>query len=195
MIAKLRGMLDSAGDGWGIVDVGGVGYLVFCSGRTLDDLPGPGKPAVLLIETVVREDHIHFYGFASGAERDWFRALQTVQSVGARVALAVLSVLSPDELVHCLAAQERSALVRAAGVGPKLADRILAELKNKVPSTVVPGPRRAPSGPAHEAVSALVNLGYRQNEAQGAIAMAAHALGGDAPIEALIKAGLKDLAL
>ncbi len=132
MIAKLTGLIDSTDGEGAVLDVGGVGYLVFCSARTLARLPARGMPASLLIETHVREDHIHLYGFADAGERDWFRLLTTVQGVGARLALAVLSVLGPDDLARAIAAADRASLARAPGVGPKLAGRIAAELKDKV---------------------------------------------------------------
>jgi holliday junction DNA helicase RuvA len=204
VIALLNGTIDSTGDNFAVVDVGGVGYLVFASRRTLDRLPVRGGTVRLLIETHVREDHIHLYGFADAAERAWFRLLTTVQGVGAKVALAVLSVLPPEELVHAIAAQDRHAIARADGVGPKLAARIASELKDKV-SDIALGPAAtngsaaaalsaAQAGPAADAVSALVNLGYRRTEAFGAVAQATHRLGTDAPLETLIKAGLKELS-
>ena len=196
MIARLRGVLDSLGDGWAVIDVGGVGYLTYCSAGTLASLPPRGQEVSLTIETVVREDHIHLYGFASEQERDWFRLLQTVQSVGARLALAILGALPSSELAACIAAQDRAGLTRAPGVGPKLAARILSELKDKVPSL----PGAAPTattidGTANaDAIAALVNLGYRPTEAHGAVSGAARSLGAEAPVEALIRAGLKELA-
>ena len=197
MIAKLRGVLDSIGDGWAVVDVGGVGYLAYCSSGTLAELPAPGQTVSLTVETVVRADHIHLYGFASEQERAWFRLLQTVQSVGARLALAILGALPAQELAHCIAAQDRAGMARAPGVGPKLAARILAELRDKVPAA--PGaPSAAGTAPAgaagSDAVAALVNLGYRPGEAQGAVAEAARKLDDAAPVETLIRAGLKELA-
>ncbi len=204
MIAKLSGRLDSAGDDWAIVDVAGVGYLVFCSARTLTNLPDPGELVRMLIETHVREDHIHLFGFLDAAERDWFRLLTTVQGVGARMALAILSVLSPAQLVQAIAAQDKAALTRANGVGPKLAGRVVSELKEKAGRIVLgeaahiaalEGGGAAPAEAVPEdAVSALVNLGYGRGEAFGAVAQAARQLGGDAPIEAVIHAGLRKLA-
>ena len=196
MIAKLRGVLDSLGDGWAVVDVSGVGYLTYCSAGTLASLPQRGQEVSLTIETVVREDHIHLYGFSSEQEREWFRLLQTVQSVGARLALAILGALPAAELAACIAAQDKAGLTRAPGVGPKLAARILSELKDKVASlpsatptaTVVDGTANA------DAIAALVNLGYRPTEAHGAVSGAARTLGAEAPVEALIRAGLKELA-
>ncbi len=196
MIAKLRGTLDSLGDGWAVVDVGGVGYLTYCSASTLAALPARGQEVTLTVETVVREDHIHLYGFAGEQEREWFRLLQTVQSVGARLALAILGALPAPELAACIAAQDRSGLTRAPGVGPKLAARILSELEDKVPA--LPGAIQAPvaaGGAANaDAVAALVNLGYRPTEAHGAVTGAARSLGADASVEALIRAGLKELS-
>jgi len=202
MIGKLTGVLESAGDGWALVDVQGVGYLVFCSARTLERAGRPGDPVSLLIETHVREDHIHLYGFADPAERDWFRLLSTVQGVGAKMALAVLSTLAPSDLIRALAAQDKAALTRANGVGQKLAVRILAELKDKA-GTIALGPV-APAGaaagssrleaPAEDALSALVNLGYGRSEALGAVVEASRRLGAQAPLTALIKQGLKELS-
>ena len=202
MIAKLTGVLDSTGDSWAVVDVAGVGYLVYCSGRTLGALPRPGETVRFAIETHVREDHIHLYGFADTAERDWFRLLTTVQGVGAKVALALLSVMAPDALADAVAAQDRAALTEAAGVGAKLAARILVELKDRVAAMAVVhkvdfGTAAAgggTDGPVPDAVSALVNLGFRRTDAYGAVATAARSLGGDAEIEALVRAGLKELS-
>ena len=198
MIAKLRGILDSTGEDWAILDVGGVGYLVYCSARTLARLPEPGSAVALEIETHVREDHIHLYGFSGPSERAWFRLLTTVQGVGARVAMAVQGVLGPDELAQAVAMGDRAGLTRAPGVGPKLAQRIVAELKDKVDAIAVqPIPVRlaAMNGDhASDAVSALVNLGYRRPEAVGAVSAAVRSLGAEAAVEALIKAGLKELA-
>ena len=138
MIARLRGKLDTLDEGQAVVDVGGVGYLVACPTRTLAALPRPGEAVDLLIETQVRDDSITLYGFGSGAERSWFRLLQTVQGVGARVALGILSVLGPDELARAVVAQDKAALARATGVGPRLAGRITSELKDRL--TELPGP-------------------------------------------------------
>ena len=199
MIGKLTGIVDSTGDDWAILDVGGVGYLVFCSGRSLGLLPAPGGAAMLWIETHVREDHIHLFGFAETAERDWFRLLNSVQGVGAKMALAILSVLPPAELVRAIAAQDKASLSRANGVGPKLAGRIASELKDKAgamafgPATAVNG-AKAGGEVSEDAVSALVNLGYRRAEAFAAVAKASGDLGAKASVESLIKAGLKDLA-
>lgn len=198
MIAKLRGSLESTGEDWAVIDVGGVGYLVFCSARTLARLPEVGGAVALEIETHVREDHIHLYGFLGPAERAWFRLLTTVQGVGARVAMALQGVLGPDELARAVAGGDRASLTGAPGVGPKLAQRILSELKDKVDAiAIAPIPVRfATANGDHtgDAVSALVNLGYRRPEAVGAVSAAARSLGPEAAVEALIKAGLKELA-
>jgi Holliday junction DNA helicase RuvA len=198
MIAKLRGTLDATGEDWAVVDVNGVGYLVYCSARTLARMPAAGSAVVLEVETHVREDHIHLYGFSTAAERAWFRLLMTVQGVGARVAMAIQGVLGPDQLAQALAAGDRASLTRAPGVGPKLAQRILTELRDKVDAiAVAPTPaglREADGvGQAGDAVSALVNLGYRRPEAIGAVSAAMRSLGAEAPVEALIRAGLKEL--
>ncbi|MFZ5792805.1 MAG: Holliday junction branch migration protein RuvA [Pseudomonadota bacterium] len=204
MIAKLSGLVDSVGTDTAVIDVGGVGYLVFASSRTLGRLPRAGEAASLLIETHVREDHIHLYGFATPAERDWFRLLTTVQGVGARLALALLGALAPDELLQAVLAQDKAALTRANGVGSKLAARIVTELKDKAGGialgngmaaglAAIAAEAEAP-GPLAEAVSALVNLGYRRQEALSAVSGAARALGAKASTEALIRAGLKELS-
>ena len=196
MIAKLTGLIDAATAEGVVLDVNGVGYLVFCSPRTLARLPAKGAPASLLVETHVREDHIHLYGFADVAERDWFRLLTTVQGVGAKLAQAVLGVLSPDDLARAIAAGDKASLARAPGVGQKLAGRIAAELKDKV-GAVALGPAIAAlpeRGVEADAVSALVNLGYRRAEAFEAVAAATRRLGGGAAVDALIRAGLKELS-
>ena len=199
MIAKLAGMLDSVGDDHAVVDVGGVGYLVFCSGRTMRALPAVGQPVVIHVETHVREDHIHLYGFADEAERDWFRLLQSVQGVGARVALAILTVHAPGGLMLIIAAQDKAAMAQANGVGAKLAGRIVAELKDAVgglalhPVGVTGGVALIEVGVEGDAVSALVNLGYRRTEAAMAVAGAARAMDGAAELDVLIRAGLREL--
>ena len=196
MIAKLTGLIDAATAEGVVLDVNGVGYLVFCSPRTLARLPAKGAPASLLVETHVREDHIHLYGFADVAERDWFRLLTTVQGVGAKLAQAVLGVLSSDDLARSIAAGDKASLARAPGVGQKLAGRIAAELKDKV-GAVALGPAVAAlpeRGVEADAVSALVNLGYRRAEAFEAVAAATRRLGGGAQVDQLIKAGLKELS-
>ncbi len=203
MIAKLRGTIDALGEDWAVIDVGGVGYLVSCPSRTLSALT-VGRDAVLAVETQVREDRIQLFGFIDPAERDWFRLLQTVQGVGGRVALAILSVLAPDKLVQVIASGDRAAITRADGVGPKLATRVLAELRDKVGGIALGTLAKATAKPEAgkpvernanlDAVSALVNLGYGRAEAFGAIATASQTLGERASIDALIKAGLKELS-
>jgi len=202
MIAKLRGVVDAVGEDWAVIDVGGVGYLVSCPGRTLGALQ-VGQAAALFVETQVREDRIQLFGFFDPADREWFRLLQTVQGVGGRVALAILSALAPDQLVQVIASGDRAAITRADGVGPKLAARILTELKDKAGGIALgalarPAAANAARGPRSsdlDAVSALVNLGYGRAEAFGAVASASKALGDGASIDALIKAGLKELSL
>ncbi|HLT77670.1 MAG TPA: Holliday junction branch migration protein RuvA [Ferrovibrio sp.] len=202
MIAKLSGLLDSVAETFCIVDVGGVGYQVFCSARTLRALPRPGEAVKLHVETHVREDHIHLYGFVSETERGWFTLLQTVQGVGSRVALAILSALSPDELASAIASGDKAMLNRCDGVGPKLAARLITELKDKVGGIAFAAPAPAAGAPAEtggggavaDALSALVNLGYKRAEAFGAVTAAARSLGDKADVSALIRAGLKELA-
>jgi Holliday junction DNA helicase RuvA len=204
MIGKLKGLVDSFGEDFVILDVHGVGYVVQCSSRTLQKLPRNGEAAVLAIETMVREDAIRLFGFTSDAERDWFRLLQTVQGVGAKVALAILGILSPDELAGAIAMQDKTAIARASGVGPKLAARIVAELKEKAPAVgiVAPGiglPSAEPDGkpapqPVQDAISALVNLGYARPQATAAVAASVKALGEGTEASALIRRGLKELA-
>ncbi len=206
MIGKLTGKLDSSGDDWAMIDVGGVGYVVFCSGRTLSRLPFAGETASVLIETHVREDHIHLYGFIDQGERDWYRLLSTVQGVGAKMALSILSTLGPEELLQAIAAQDKTSLTRASGVGPKIAGRIASELKEKAGGIALgnmaadltgssAAATAAPAGGLSEdAISALVNLGYRRAEAFGAVGKAVHELGKEASVEALIRVGLKELS-
>lgn len=200
MIALLRGLVESAEEDRVVIDVGGVGYMAFCSSRTIAGLPARGEVVRLHVETHVREDHIHLYGFLEELERDWFRMLTTVQGVGARVALAILSVLSSDELQQAVFAQDKTAVSRANGVGPKLAGRIVSELKDKVGSLVLSSERVALScgaaagGADGEAVSALVNLGFSRMDAFGAILRAEQALGEEAAVDDLIKNGLRELA-
>lgn len=205
MIGKLKGLVDSVGDDWVIIDVGGVGYHVQCATRTLSNLPGIGEATSLAIETYVREDMIRLYGFSSGLERDWFRLLQSVQGVGAKVALAILSTLTIEELTSSIVFQDKTIVGRASGVGPKLALRIVNELKDKAPTSGVViegGAGLAPAGdiPPTEhvlqmdAVSALVNLGYQQVQAAGAVRSASGSLGDGAALDDLIREGLKQLA-
>ncbi len=204
MIGKLKGIVDSYGEESIILDVNGVGYLVHCSARTLQSLPAPGEPVVLAIETHVREDQIRLFGFSSDVEREWFRLLQTVQGVGTRVALAVLSTLKPAELASAIAMRDKATVARTPGVGPKVAERIVTELKDKAPAYADIDPavirlsgqvedRRAPQ-PVSDAVSALVNLGYGQPQAAAAIAAATRAAGEGADTSQLIRLGLKELA-
>ena len=200
MIAKLTGLLDFVGEDQAVIDVGGVGYLAFCSARTLRALGKKGDPVSLAIETHVREDHIHLYGFADATERDWFRLLTTVQGVGAKVALAILGTLSPDDLANALLSEDKASLTRAPGVGPRVATRILAELRDKagelavVRSVDFARPDKAVPGPVDDAVSALVNLGYRRAEAYGAVAQALQGIDGEPSVEALVRAGLRELS-
>jgi Holliday junction DNA helicase RuvA len=202
MIAKLAGVVDHVGPEGAVIDVGGVGYLAFCSTRTIGRLPAAGSTAALLIETHVREDHIHLYGFIDDAERDWFRRLTTVPGVGSRLALAILSAVPPEQLLLAILAEDKAMLMRADGVGARLATRIISELHGKVgevgaaaasAAVVAPAPDTA-RGAAADAVSALVNLGYRRSEAFGAVATAARRLGSEADAGALIRAGLQELA-
>lgn len=204
MIGKLKGVIDSYGEDYVILDVHGVGYVVQCSARTLQKLPRAGEAAILSIETQVREDAIRLFGFMSEAERDWFRLLQTVQGVGSKVALAILGVLGPGELASAVAMQDKTAVVRAQGVGPKLAARIVAELKDKAPSFGSVDPlvaklasededKAAPTA-VRDAISALVNLGYGRPQAAAAVAASVKALGEEAQASALIRQGLKELA-
>jgi Holliday junction DNA helicase RuvA len=200
MIASLSGVVERVAADSAVIDVHGVGYLVFASARTLGRLPGRGEPARLHVETHVREDHIHLYGFAEESERDWFRLLTTVQGVGAKTALAILSALQPEALTTAVMAQDKTALTRADGVGPKLAQRILNELRDKVggialgPAALQGASAEPQAGAAQDAVSALVNLGYPRSDAFAAVAGAARSLGGEAPFDALFKASLKELA-
>jgi holliday junction DNA helicase RuvA len=204
MIGKLTGIIDSYGEDWVIVDVGGVGYQVYCSARTLQALPATGNTAILSIETYLREDVIKLYGFASDLEREWFRLLQTVQGVGARVALAVLGTLKPGDLATAIALQDKASLARAPGVGRKVAERIVAELRDKAPEYSSADPavvhlqadlaEHRAARPVADAVSALVNLGYAQLQASAAIAAASRSAGEAADAETLIRLGLKELA-
>jgi Holliday junction DNA helicase RuvA len=200
LIAKLKGVVDSVDADSAIVDVGGVGYLVSASARTLRELAA-GDAVTVLVETIVREDAIALYGFLETAERDWFRILTTVQGVGARVALSILSTLSPDEIARAIAAQDRATLSRPAGVGPKLAARLATELKDKAAAFGVAPVGKGfeaaamPAGSINEdAVSALVNLSYKRVEAFGAVARVTQRLGPDARLDAVIRAALQELA-
>lgn len=200
MIAQLTGRIEAMADGTCIVDVNGVGYLVHASSRTLAALPQPPTPAKVLVETHVREDAILLYGFADSAERDWFRLLTTVQGVGGKVALSLLSALSPRDLVAAIAAADKTSLTRAAGVGARLAVRLVTELRDKVGAMPSSGGFGMPAitapigGVQDDAVSALVNLGYRRPEAQAATARAADRLGDGVTLDALIREALREIA-
>lgn len=198
MIGKLKGLIDSQGEDHVILDVQGVGYLVQCSGRTLAMLPPAGEPTIFAVETQMREDSIKLYGFLTEADRHWFRLLLTVQGVGAKVALAIQTVLDSTELAVAIASQDKAAVARAPGVGPKLAARIVAELKDKAPAPGIAVPLSRPSGTmaaaAQDALSALINLGYGRSQAMAAVAASAAALGEDATASDLIRHGLKELA-
>src|SRR5437588_1013746 len=204
MIGKLKGLIESYGEDSIVLDVNGVGYLVHCSARTLQELPGTGQPATLSIETHVREDQIRLFGFGTEIEREWFRLLQTVQGVGAKVALAVLGTLKPSELASAIATRDKAMVARAPGVGPKVAERIVTELKDKAPAYTNLDPavirlsgavedKRAPQ-PVADAVSALTNLGYGQPQAAAAVAAAARNAGEGADAARLIRLGLRELA-
>lgn len=204
MIGKLKGVIDSYDEDSVILDVHGVGYLVHCSSRTLQALPQPGEAATLFIETIVREDMIRLFGFASAIEKNWFNILLDVQGVGQKVALAILSTLRPAELASAIAMKDKASIARSPGVGPKLAERICVELKDKAPAFGSVDPavvklagdveEKRAAGPLCDAVSALVNLGYAQPQAAAAVAAAAKALGENAETGALIRQGLKELA-
>ena len=204
MIGKLRGIVDSVTEDHLILDVNGVGYLVFSPSRVLQQLQDIKGEVSLVIETHVREDHIHLYGFLTEEERGWFKLLMTVQGVGAKMAMAILSALPTHEIENAIAAQDVTTLTRANGVGKKLAERLVVELKSKVPafSTVAmqvitpaaKGKKTSVTPSVREdAVSALVNLGYRRAEAFGAVAAAARRLGDGAALDALIRGGLQEL--
>ncbi|MBP2303750.1 Holliday junction branch migration protein RuvA [Azospirillum melinis] len=207
MIAKLTGIVDSTGTDWVVLDVNGVGYLLSCSNRTLSRL-SVGERASLVVETFIREERIVLHGFGDQADREWFKLLTTIQGVGARLALSILGVLDPDQLTRAIASQDKTALVRADGVGPKVAARILNELKDKVGNLAL-GPAATAGAPAGkgapaavpgatpalaDAVSALVNLGYGRSEAFGAVVAAGRVLGDDAGVSDLIRQGLKELS-
>jgi Holliday junction DNA helicase RuvA len=196
MIAMLSGLVDQIGDDTLVLDVNGVGYLVHASARTLRRAPKLGAALKLLIETQLREDRIQLFGFIDEAERGWFKLLNTVQGVGGRVALAILGVLEPEALATAIMAQDKAAIARADGVGPKLAQRIAMELRDKAGDLAVPAGRGSVplNGAVADAVSALVNFGYAKSAAYGAVMEAAQRLGGDAKIDALVRAGLQELA-
>lgn len=204
MIGKLKGLIDSYGEDYVILDVQGVGYQVHCSTRTLQALPSPGDAATLSIETYLREDQIKLFGFRGDIEREWFRLLQTVQGVGAKVALAVLSTLPPADLANAIALRDKAAVTRTPGVGPKVAERIVSELKDKVPAFASVDPalvhlsgaieENSAPRPVSDAISALVNLGYGPSQAAAAIAGASRIVGEGAETAQLIRLGLKELA-
>ncbi|MEM8951187.1 MAG: Holliday junction branch migration protein RuvA [Pseudomonadota bacterium] len=203
MIAHLKGLVLEIGEDQVIIDVGGVGYLLHCSNRTLANLPAVGEAVALQVETQFRAESLTLYGFETAAERSWFRLLQTVQGVGARVALALLTALSPDQLAQAIIAKDKAAFTQASGVGPRLAQRLISELQSKVGempaassltlSSSAGAAGAVMDGPLENAASALVNLGYGRSEAHGAVAKAAAGLGEDADVEALIRAGLHEL--
>jgi Holliday junction DNA helicase RuvA len=204
MFGKQKGVIDSYGDDHVILDVHGVGYIVHCSVRTLQSLPQSGEAATLSIETYVREDQLKLFGFASDTEREWFRLLQTVQGVGAKSALSVLGTLNPSELANAIAMRDKASVARTPGVGPRVAERIVTELKNKAPTLATVDPaaallagsldeERAPQ-PVRDAVSAMVNLGYGQPQAAAAIAAAVRDAGDKATTAQLIRLGLKELS-
>jgi holliday junction DNA helicase RuvA len=204
MIGKLKGVVDSYGEDHVVIDVNGVGYVVHCSARTLQSLPPQGDPVTLAIETHVREDQIRLFGFLSDVEREWFRLLQTVQGVGTRVALAILSTLKPAELATAISMRDKAMVARTPGVGSKLAERVVTELKDKAPKYADVDPavvrlagavdEKSAPRPVADAVSALINLGYGQPQAAAAIAAASRAAGEGAETAQLIRLGLKELA-
>lgn len=204
MIGKLKGIVDSVGDDWVIIDVQGVGYQVHCSTRTMTALPSIGEATSLAIETHVRETEIKLFGFTADLEREWFRLLQNVQGVGAKVALAILGTLSPGEIASAIALQDKATVSRAPGVGPKVAQRIVAELKDKAPAlsgdaSGTIGLQQelgagATSNDVQDAVSALTNLGYSSQQASAAIATVLQSAGEDAPSATLIRLGLRELS-
>jgi len=204
MIGKLKGVVDSLGEDWIIVDVHGVGYQVHCSSRTLSTLPSIGEATTLAIETHVRETEIKLFGFSSDLEREWFRLLQSVQGVGAKVALAILGTLTPGDIASAIALQDKATVSRAPGVGPKVAQRIVTELKDKAPAlsgdaTGTFGLQQelgegVATGAVQDAVSALTNLGYSSQQASVAVSAALQSAGEDAPSATLIRLGLKELS-
>lgn len=204
MIGKLKGVIDEIAEDHVVIDVHGVGYVAFCSARTLSNLGGAGEAAILFIETYVREDMIRLFGFGSQLEREWFRLLQNVQGVGAKVALGVLGTLTPPELANAIALRDIAMVSRAPGVGKKVAERIVTELKNKAPAFAgdasgTIGLKQelgagAASAPVTDAVSALSNLGYSRDQAANAVAAALREAGDEADSAKLIRLGLKELS-
>jgi Holliday junction DNA helicase RuvA len=210
MIGKLTGRIDTIADDHLLLDVAGVGYFVFASGRTLGALPSPGGAATLLIDTHVREDHIHLYGFANAAEQQWFRTLTTVQGVGVKMAMAILSALAPEQILTAIAAQDKKALTVVSGVGPKLAERIVTELKTQVvklgaagfsmpansgTATAAKTTQKNPStrSVVEDALSALVHLGYGRSEAF-TVLLQLQQNNPDAALDTLIRDALRELA-
>lgn len=205
MIGKLKGTIDEIGEDHVVVDVHGVGYVAFCGARTLGSIGTVGEAVILFVETYVREDMIRLYGFASESERGWFRLLQNVQGVGAKVALAVLGTLSAGDLANAVALQDKAMVARAPGVGPKVAARIVAELKDKAPAFSGAGEiasfglkrdigEGVASAPVADAVSALANLGYSRDQAAGAVAQGVKEAGEGASSATLIRLALKALS-
>ncbi|WP_109315088.1 Holliday junction branch migration protein RuvA [Pseudovibrio ascidiaceicola] len=204
MIGKLKGIVDSYGDDFVLLDVQGVCYQVHCPSRVLQQLPRVGEAAVLAIETMVREDMIKLFGFSEDSEREWFRILMTVQGVGAKVALGILGIMRASEVANAIALGDKTAITRAPGVGKRVAERIVTELKDKAPAfasveddTIAVSQSVAEnvaSRPVADAVSALSNLGYQPAQASAAVAAAVKAAGEDASAEKLIRLGLKELA-
>ncbi len=204
MIGKLKGTIEEIGSDYALIDVHGVCYIAHCSSRTLSKLGSAGEAAVLFIETYVREDQLKLFGFLTALEREWFNLLQSVQGVGTKVALAVLSTLTPSELANAIALQDKTSISRAPGVGPKVAVRIVTELKNKAPAFAGEaagtiglkqelGEGVAPA-PVSDAVSALTNLGYSREQAANAVAAALKNAGEGADSAKLIRLGLKELS-
>ncbi|MBN8949426.1 MULTISPECIES: Holliday junction branch migration protein RuvA [unclassified Rhizobium] len=203
MIGKLKGTIEEIGEDYVLVDVHGVCYVAYCSARTLSKLGSVGEACILFIETYVREDQIRLFGFMTALEREWFNIVQTVQGVGAKVALALLSTLTPAELANAIALQDRAAVSRAPGVGPKVAMRIVTELKNKAPAFAGDAANiglkqelgdGVAAAPVADAVSALSNLGYSRDQAANAVAAALKAAGEGADSAKLIRLGLKELS-
>ncbi len=201
MIGKLKGLIDSITNNHVILDVNGVGYIIICSARTLRNIGAVGEAATLRIETHVREDAINLFGFGDAMEQDWFKLLTTVQGVGAKVALAILGSLSPEQLAQAIASQDKSAMAQADGVGPKLALRLVTELKDKIPAFMSTPIRLAASGSASplppslsgDALSALINLGYRRAEAFAAVASVSQQ-NPDAKLNDIIRLSLAELS-
>lgn len=209
MIGKLRGQIDEIEEDAIVLDVGGVGYHVFCSSRTLATLPGEGETCELVTEMIVREDAHQLYGFPDKAEREWFRLLTTVQRVGNKVALTIMGVYTPEQLAHAILAKDTAAFSRIKGIGSSLAERIVTELKDKVTKMPTAGGKSQGAEfsnkktqttkhetrvtPTDDAISALVNLGYSRSEAYGA-ALKASQNAGNPKLDELIKLSLKELA-